>query len=119
MLNGYQEFKLNPNAKSFTPSQTTVRPPSLVSDGSFYYPPSVSPVTHMRGMPVGFGVGPSFGAHQPVIFNLTVAPMQSAQAYFHPNGPQYGQQQMFLGQSGQVVCMPSYQPEMPYKGRDY
>ncbi|GKV51434.1 hypothetical protein SLEP1_g58092 [Rubroshorea leprosula] len=65
----------------------------------------------MHGMSVGFGIGPSFGAHQPVIFNLTVAPMQSPQAYFNPNGAQYGQQQMFLGKSGQVVCMPSYQPE--------
>ncbi|GKV53278.1 hypothetical protein SLEP1_g59813 [Rubroshorea leprosula] len=42
----------------------------------------------MHGMPVDFGIGPSFAAHQPVIFNLTVAPIQSPHARFHPNGPQ-------------------------------
>ncbi|XWS20097.1 hypothetical protein CRYUN_Cryun31cG0071800 [Craigia yunnanensis] len=108
-----KEFKLNPNAKSFAPSQTPVRPPSPVSDGSFYYPTQMSPVQHMH-MPVSFGIGPSFPGHQPVIFNPQVAPVQSPQAYFHPNGPQYGQQ-MLLGQR-QVVY---YQPEMQYKGRDY
>ncbi|XVF86860.1 hypothetical protein PTKIN_Ptkin18bG0075800 [Pterospermum kingtungense] len=108
-----KEFKLNPNAKSFKPSQTPVRPPSPVSDGSFYYPTQTSPVQHMH-MPVSFGIGPSFPVHQPVIFNPQVAPAQSSQAYFHPNGPQYGQQ-MILGQR-QVVY---YQPEMQYKGRDY
>ncbi|OMO70605.1 hypothetical protein CCACVL1_18764 [Corchorus capsularis] len=106
-----KEFKLNPNAKSFTPSQGPVRPPSPVSDGSFYYPTQMSPVPHMH-MP--FGIGPSFPGHQPVIFNPQVAPVQSPQAYFHPNGPQYGQQ-MLVGQR-QVVY---YQPEMQYKGREY
>ncbi|TYH75342.1 polyadenylate-binding protein-interacting protein 3 isoform X2 [Gossypium hirsutum] len=108
-----KEFKLNPNAKSFTPSQTPVRPLSPVSDGSFYYQTQMSPLPHMH-MPVSFGIGPSFPGHQPVIFNPQVAPIQSPQAYFHPNGPQYGQQ-MVLGQR-QVVY---YQPEMQYKGRDY
>ncbi|XVF74348.1 hypothetical protein PTKIN_Ptkin13bG0103100 [Pterospermum kingtungense] len=108
-----KEFKLNPNAKSFTPSQTPVRPLSPVSDGSFYYQTQVSPVPHMH-MPVSFGIGPSFPGQQPLIFNPQVAPLQSPQAYFHPNGPQYGQQ-MLLGQR-QVVY---YQPEMQYKGRDY
>ncbi|TYI85658.1 hypothetical protein E1A91_D04G011100v1 [Gossypium mustelinum] len=104
-----KEFKLNPNAKSFTPSQTPVRPLSPVSDGSFYYQTQMSPLPHMH-MPVSFGIGPSFPGHQPVIFNPQVAPIQSPQAYFHPNGPQ-----MVLGQR-QVVY---YQPEMQYKGRDY
>lgn len=113
-----KEFKLNPNAKSFTPSHSPVRPPSPVSDGSFYYPANVSAIPHMHGMPVGYGIGPSFTGHQPVIFNPAVAPIQSPQAYFHPNVPQYGQQ-MLLGQPRQFVYMPSYQPEMPYKGRDY
>lgn len=113
-----KEFKLNPNAKSFSPSQTTARPPSPVSDGSFYYPPTVSPVSHMHSMAGGFGMGPSFPGHQPVMFNPAGAPMQSPQAYYHPNGPQYGQQ-MLLGQPRQVVFMPNYQPEMQYKGRDY
>ncbi|XP_022723210.1 polyadenylate-binding protein-interacting protein 4-like isoform X3 [Durio zibethinus] len=90
-----KEFKLNPNAKSFTPSQMPVRPP--------YYQTQVPPLPHTH-MPVSFG---------PVLFNPQVAPIQSPQAYFHPNGPQYGQQ-MFLGQR-QVY----YQPEMQYKGRNY
>ncbi|XWS18834.1 hypothetical protein CRYUN_Cryun32bG0079100 [Craigia yunnanensis] len=114
MLNPYaKEFKLNPNAKSFSPSQTSVRPPSPVSDGSFYYQTQVSPVPHMH-MPVSFGIGPSFPGHQPVVFNPQVAPIQSPQVYFHPNGPQYGQQ-MLLGQRPVVY----YHPEMQYKGRDY
>ncbi|XVE51889.1 hypothetical protein DITRI_Ditri02bG0077200 [Diplodiscus trichospermus] len=108
-----KEFKLNPHAKSFTPSQTPVRPPSPVSDGSFYYPTQMSPVPHMH-MPASFGIGPSFPGHQPVVFNPQVASIQSPQAYFHPNGPQYGQQ-MLLGPR-QVVY---YQPEMQYKGREY
>ena len=33
-----------------------VRPQSPVSDGSFYFPPNVSAVPHMPGMPVGIGV---------------------------------------------------------------
>lgn len=110
-----KEFKLNPNAKSFVPSQAPVRPPSPVSDGSFYYPSNAPAVPHMPGMPVGIGVGPSF-THQPVMFSQQQ--MQAPQAYFHPNGPQYGQQ-MLLGHPRQVLYMPSYQPEMPYKGRDY
>ncbi|KAK8559894.1 hypothetical protein V6N13_016626 [Hibiscus sabdariffa] len=109
-----KEFKLNPNAKSFKPFQTSVRPTSPASDGSFYYQTQVSPVPHMH-MPVNFGIGPSFPVHQPVVFNPQVAPMQSPQAYFHPTGPQYGQQQMLLGQRPVMY----YQPEMQYKGRDY
>lgn len=113
-----KEFKLNPNAKSFTPSQTSARPVSPVPDGSFYYPTSVPAVPHIPGMPVGIGIGPSYAGHQPVIFNPQAGPMQSPQPYFHPNGPQYGQQ-MILGHPRQVMYMPSYPPEMPYKGRDY
>ncbi|CAN6707422.1 unnamed protein product [Malus baccata var. baccata] len=110
-----KEFKFNPHAKSFVPSQAPVRPPSPVSDGSFYYPTNAPAVPHMPGMPVGIGGGPSFG-HQPVMFNPQT--MQAPQPFFHPNGPQYGQQ-MLLGHPRQVVYMPNYQPEMPYKGRDY
>ncbi|XP_050381872.1 polyadenylate-binding protein-interacting protein 3-like isoform X3 [Argentina anserina] len=112
-----KEFKFNPHAKSFVPSQAPVRPPSPVSDGSFYYPTNLPAVPHMPGMPVGIGQGHSF-AHQPVMFNPQVGQMQAPQAYYHPNGPQYGQQ-MLLGHPRQVVYMPNYQPEMPYKGRDY
>lgn len=53
---GSQEFKLNPNAKSFTPSQASPRPLSPVADNAFYHPPNVSAVPHMHGLPVGFGV---------------------------------------------------------------
>ncbi|KAL4387858.1 hypothetical protein GQ457_09G005050 [Hibiscus cannabinus] len=111
-----KEFKLNPNAKSFTPSQTPVRPPSPVSDGSFYYQAQMSPVPRMH-MPVNYGIGSSFPGHQPVIYNPQVAPTQSPQPYYHhPNGPQYGQQ-MLLGKRQQVVY---YQPEMQqYQGRHY
>ncbi|KAK3004640.1 hypothetical protein RJ639_019874 [Escallonia herrerae] len=104
-----KEFKLNPNAKSFTPTQTPLRPASPVSDGSFYYPTNVATVSHMHGMPVGVGIGPTFASHHPVIFNPQAPPMQSSQAYFHSNGPQYGQQ-MILGQPRQVLYMPSYSP---------
>ncbi|KAJ6308814.1 hypothetical protein OIU76_018410 [Salix suchowensis] len=113
-----KEFKLNPNAKSFTPSQTPARPPSPMSDGSFYFQPNLSAPPHMHGMPVGVGPGPSFNGQQPVIFNPQVAPLQTPQAYFHPGGPQFGQQ-MLLGHPRQVLYMPSYQPEMPYKGREF
>lgn len=112
-----KEFKLNPNAKSFMPSHTPLRPASPVSDGSFYFPTSVAAGPHMHGMPVGVGMGPSF-AHHPVVFNPQIAPMPSQQGYFHPNGPQYGQQ-MILGHPRQVLYMPTYPPEMPYKGRDF
>lgn len=112
-----KEFKLNPNAKSFIPSQTPLRPASPVSDGSFYLQTNVAP--HMHGMPVGLAIGHSF-AHQPVMYPQ-VTPMQSPQAYFHPNGPQYGQQ-MILGHPRQVLYMPTYPPpppEIPYKGREF
>ncbi|XP_031261830.1 polyadenylate-binding protein-interacting protein 3-like isoform X1 [Pistacia vera] len=113
-----KEFKLNPNAKSFVPSQAGARPQSPVTDSPFYHPPNVSAVPHIPGMPVGFGIGPAFAGHQPVIYNPQV-PMQSPQAYYHPHGPQYGQQ-MVVGQSRPLFYMQSYQqPEMPYKGREF
>ncbi|KAG8656484.1 polyadenylate-binding protein-interacting protein 3 isoform X3 [Manihot esculenta] len=111
-----KEFKLNPNAKSFMPSQTSVRPPS--PDGSFYFHPNVSSLPQIHGMPMGIGIGQSFTGHQPVIFNPQVASLQTPQAYFHPGGPQYGQN-MLLGQPRQVLYVPSYQPEMQYKGREF
>ncbi|KAI3789820.1 hypothetical protein L2E82_02624 [Cichorium intybus] len=106
-----KEFRLNPNAKSFVPSPAPVRAASPVSDASFYYPP------HMHAMPlgIGMGVGPPFPPHQPVIFGPQGTPPQT---YFHPNAPQYGQQ-MLVGQPRQVVYMPTYPPEMPYKGREF
>jgi len=112
-----KEFKLNPNAKSFIPCQTPLRPASPVSDSSFYFPTSVAAGPHMHGMPAGIGMGPSF-AHQPVMFNPQIAPMPSQQGYFHPSGPQFGQQ-MILGHPRQVLYMPTYPPETPYKGRDF
>ncbi|MCD7449221.1 Polyadenylate-binding protein-interacting protein 3 [Datura stramonium] len=108
-----KEFKLNPNAKSFIPSRSPLRLASPVSDNSFYYPAGVSTVPNMHGMPVG--IGPSFSAHQPVLFNPQARPVP--QPIFHPNGPQYGQR--MIGHPRQVVYMPSYPAEMPFKRREY
>ncbi|RRT85545.1 hypothetical protein B296_00009374, partial [Ensete ventricosum] len=80
-----KEFKLNPNAKSFTPL-SSMRLHTAVSDGSIYYPSNATAVPHMHGLPIGVGVGPSFG-HQPVLYNPQAPPMQSSQAYVHPSGP--------------------------------
>ncbi|KNA24819.1 hypothetical protein SOVF_012280 [Spinacia oleracea] len=113
-----KEFKFNPNAKSFVPSQSPLRPPSPVNDASFYFPNTMPTVPHMHGMPVGIGVGPSFVGPQQMLFNSQAAAMQSPQAYFPANGPQYGQQ-MILGHPRQVMYMPGYPSEMQYKGRDY
>ncbi|KAK7389651.1 hypothetical protein VNO78_24870 [Psophocarpus tetragonolobus] len=107
-----KEFKLNPNAKSFIPSQAHARPRSPVSDGSFFFPATVSAVPNIPAMPMGVGIGTTFAGSQPVIYN----PQMPSQPYFHPNGPQYGQ---LLGHPRQVLYMPSYLPEMPYKGPDY
>ncbi|KAK1360285.1 polyadenylate-binding protein-interacting protein 3-like [Heracleum sosnowskyi] len=113
-----KEFKFNPNAKSFTPTKTSFRPASPVSDGSLYYSTNAPAAPHIHGMPVSIGMGQSFASHQPVMFNPQAAPMQSPQAYYYPNAPQYGQQ-MLLGQPHQVHYMPSYPPEMQYKGREF
>ncbi|CAD5177450.1 unnamed protein product [Musa acuminata subsp. malaccensis] len=111
-----KEFKLNPNAKSFTPL-SSMRLHTAVSDGSIYYPSNATAVPHMHGLPIGVGVGPSFG-HQPVLYNPQAAPMQSSQAYVHPSGPMYGQQ-MIVGQPPQFYYVQSYPPEMPQKGRKF
>ncbi|XP_074580137.1 polyadenylate-binding protein-interacting protein 4-like isoform X2 [Curcuma longa] len=110
-----KEFKLNPNAKSFTPS-TSARPQAEVSDGPFYYPNNVASLQPMHGLPVGMGVAP-FG-HQPVFYNPHAPPMQSSQAYIHPNGSMYGQQ-MIVGQPPQFYYVQGYPPEMQHKGRKY
>ncbi|KAG8380132.1 hypothetical protein BUALT_Bualt07G0161800 [Buddleja alternifolia] len=102
-----KEFKFNPSAKSFIPSQAPLRPSSPVVDSPFYYPANMSGAMHMQGMPVGIGIGPSFGAQQPVLFNPHAAP--TPQPYYHPNGTQYGQQ-MIMGQSRPVLYMPTYTP---------
>lgn len=52
----FQEFRPNPNAKSFVPSSAQPKAAPSVSDGSFYYPANVGAVPHMHGMPVGIGV---------------------------------------------------------------
>ncbi|KAK1414232.1 hypothetical protein QVD17_29974 [Tagetes erecta] len=113
-----KEFRPNPNAKSFVPSSAPPKAASSVSDGSLYYPANVGVAPHMHGMHVGIGMGPAFPPHQPVMFGPQGTPLQPPQPYFHPNGAQYGQQ-MLLGQPGQVVYMPTYPPDMGYKGRDY
>ncbi|TYK07254.1 polyadenylate-binding protein-interacting protein 3 isoform X1 [Cucumis melo var. makuwa] len=106
-----KEFKLNPNAKSFTPSQAPVRSPSPASssDGSFYYQSNIPAVPHMHGLPYGVGIGPSFAGHQPVVFNPMVGPMQSPHGYVPPNGPQYAQP-VLLGHPRHAMYMPGYQP---------
>ncbi|XP_057771030.1 polyadenylate-binding protein-interacting protein 4-like isoform X2 [Salvia miltiorrhiza] len=106
-----KEFKLNANAKSFVPFQTP-RPSSPAADNSFYYPANMTAATHMHGMPAGVGAGPSFAAQQPVMYNPQASPMP--QPYYHPNGPQYGQQ-MTVGQHRPVYYMPTYPHEMQYK----
>lgn len=51
-----QEFKLNPNAKAFTPS-FTARPASPMIQGPVYMHAGLPPVTPMQGVPVGMNVG--------------------------------------------------------------
>ncbi|KAK4479547.1 hypothetical protein RD792_015064 [Penstemon davidsonii] len=98
-----KEFKFNPNAKSFIPSQTPLRPSSPMAESPFYYPANMTAaVPHMHGMPIGIGMGPTFSAQQPVIFNPQAAPMPHP--YYHANGPQ----QMIMGQPRSVLYMPSY-----------
>lgn len=111
-----KEFKLNPNAKSFTP-WASFRPPVPMSEGSFYYPSNLSAVPPVHSVPMGIGIGPTFGGHQPV-FNPQSAQLPSPQTYIHPNGPVYGQH-MMLGQPRPVYFMPTYPPEMQYKGRNF
>ncbi|KAL6495954.1 Polyadenylate-binding protein-interacting protein 3 [Orobanche gracilis] len=109
MLNTHsKEFKFNPNAKSFVPSQTPLRPSSPVADTPFYHPANVASRTQMHGIPIDIVMGPSFAQQQPVIFNPQAAPMP--QPFYHPNGPQvlrYGQQ-MMIGQPRPILYMPAY-----------
>ncbi|XP_068661963.1 polyadenylate-binding protein-interacting protein 3-like isoform X2 [Aristolochia californica] len=113
-----KEFKLNPNAKSFSPSSASFRPPAPGPEGSFYYPANVAAVPHMHGLPLGVGIGPSFGGNQPVVYSPQGTSLQTHGGYVHPSGPLYGQQ-MFVGQPRQVLYMPTYPHEMQYKGRDF
>ncbi|KAF3777029.1 Polyadenylate-binding protein-interacting protein 4 [Nymphaea thermarum] len=80
-----KEFKLNPNAKSFTPSLTPLRPQAPF-ESSFYLPANVSTVPHVHGSSMGLGVTPSFGGHQPLVYNPQSAPMPAPQGYY-TNGP--------------------------------
>ncbi|GAB2293308.1 Polyadenylate-binding protein-interacting protein 3 [Dionaea muscipula] len=113
-----KEFKFNPNAKSFTPSQTPLRPLSPVADSPFYVPAGMPSLPHLPGMPISYGIGHSFVSPQPVIFNPQAASIQSPQAYFPTSGPQYGQP-MIIGHPRQVMYMPGYPTEIPYKGREF
>ncbi|XP_011627318.1 polyadenylate-binding protein-interacting protein 4 [Amborella trichopoda] len=118
-----KEFRLNPNAKSFTPSFTPLRPAGPVAEASFYMPTTMSAVPHMHSLPMGLGnihmqIGPPFGGPQPLIYNPQAAPMPSPQAFMQPNGSLYGQQ-VILGQPRQVVYMPTYSPELQFKGREF
>jgi len=51
-----QEFKLNPNAKSFTPSASLRPPHPTSSDASYYYPNNMPAAPLGPGLPVGMGV---------------------------------------------------------------
>ncbi|KAL0662146.1 hypothetical protein Bca4012_098983 [Brassica carinata] len=88
-----QEFKLNPNAKSFKPSPTATRPQSPAPEGSFYYPP----VPQMTGIHIGYGMGAAFPGQQPMVYHNTMQPGPN-QTFYPPNGPQYHPQQMMVGQ---------------------
>ncbi|KAK1288848.1 hypothetical protein QJS10_CPB19g01845 [Acorus calamus] len=110
-----KEFRLNPNAKSFTPS-ASLRPPVPMSDGSFHLSAKGPTIPQMHSLPVGVGIG-SFSGHQSLVYNPQVA-VQNPQPYIHPNGVMYGQQ-MIIGQPQPFVYMPSYPPEMQYKGREF
>lgn len=107
-----KEFKLNPNAKSFTPS---FRPSAPMSEGSFYYTNTVPTVPPMQSMPMSVGIGPPFGAHQ-AVYNPQ-APLQSS-PYIHANGPMYGAP-MIVGQPQPFYYMPTYPPDMQYRGRNF
>ncbi|KAM0953070.1 putative LsmAD domain, ataxin-2, ataxin 2, SM domain-containing protein [Dioscorea sansibarensis] len=110
-----KEFKLNPNAKSFTPS--SLRPHVSASETSFYYASNM-PAVPVHSLPVGIGIGSSFGGPPTVVYNPQAAQGQPPQAYIHPNGPLFAQQ-MMLGQPRPVLYMPSYPPDMQYKGRNF
>lgn len=79
-----QEFKFNPNAKSFVPSQATMRPASPVSDNSFYYPAGMAAMPHMHGMSMGIGVMTL------VLLPLRVAFMNAAFVYLGTFDSKYG-----------------------------
>ncbi|KAJ1696292.1 hypothetical protein LUZ63_004804 [Rhynchospora breviuscula] len=117
-----KEFKLNPNARSFTPGSNLRPQAPAVQDGSFYYPPNISPVPHMHTVPMAMGMAAPFGAQQPFVYNPQAgAPLQ--QPYMPPNAPpvQYGQQ-MMIGQPQPqpVYYMQTYAPpEMQFRGRNF
>ncbi|XP_020599872.1 polyadenylate-binding protein-interacting protein 3 isoform X2 [Phalaenopsis equestris] len=109
-----KEFKLNPNAKSFTPS--SFRPSVPMSDGSLYYTNTAPTVPPMQNMPMGVGIGPPFGAHQ-AIYNPQAPQLQSS-PFIHANGPMYGTQ-MIVGQPQPFYYVPTYPPDMQYRGRNF
>ncbi|VVA97565.1 unnamed protein product [Arabis nemorensis] len=112
-----QEFKLNPNAKSYIPAQQAApaRPQSPIPEASFYYPVPVQ--QQMPGMPsVGYGIAPQYPGQQPVMYHHTPT-------YYPPNVPaEYRQQQEQMmygpprpgpGPGGYMLPPPPYQPGMP------
>lgn len=50
-----KEFKLNPNAKSFTPCQNGLRTSSPGGHGPFHMPSNIPPVAQMHGLSLGLG----------------------------------------------------------------
>uniref|UniRef100_A0A804P1Y5 Sm domain-containing protein n=1 Tax=Zea mays TaxID=4577 RepID=A0A804P1Y5_MAIZE len=109
------EFKLNPNAKSFTPSASLRPPHPASSDASYYYTNNIPAAPLGPGLPVGMGFPPAYGT-QPVMYNAQ--PGASQQGYMHPVGLQYGQQMMMGGGQNRPVYY--YAPEMQqYRGRNF
>jgi hypothetical protein len=50
----YQEFKLNPNAKAFTPSFSSPRPASPMMQSPIYMHASLPPATSLQGVPLQY-----------------------------------------------------------------
>ncbi|KAF8393564.1 hypothetical protein HHK36_021808 [Tetracentron sinense] len=118
------EFKLNPNVKSFNPTQTPFRPSSPMSDASFYFPANMSAVPHMHGIPVGIGTGPSFGGDEPVIYNLQAAPLQitsgiysfkSTSNGYNLLGVEFSEQSVSKQASEMAIRMQNYSEKDPDK----
>ncbi|KAL2243204.1 UNVERIFIED_CONTAM: Polyadenylate-binding protein-interacting protein 4 [Sesamum indicum] len=106
------EFKLNPNAKSFIPSHTPLRPSSPVSDGPFYYPANMTAPTHMHAVPVGIGYGQQIimGQPRPVLYMPIYPPILFLVADRISNGiiwKNFGvnpSADKILDSSGDLVC---------------
>ncbi|MCO5582504.1 hypothetical protein L7F22_036401 [Adiantum nelumboides] len=92
-LNPYaKEFKLNPNAKSFMPSFTPLRPPSPVVQTPVYIPGVLPPVAQLPNLPAGVGVSSVLqpGGHSATKYTpynpVAVAPAPGSNPYLPSPG---------------------------------